>query len=108
MQRYKNSFPDIEDYKLENLGVKAKDVDTILKSTGDPLYMFMAASKAISGEGLLSPTQYKGLMQMLNRAIEGTGFNIPTGSVWSLREAMETDLNSFGANLTKQNSKMLR
>jgi hypothetical protein len=42
-------------------------------------------------------------MQMLNRAIEGTGFNIPTGSVWALREAMETDLNSFGANLTKQN-----
>ena len=103
LQRYKQSFPDFDDYKLENMGVKARDVDTILKSTGDPLYMFMAASKAISGEGLITPTQYKGLMQMLNRAIEGTGFNIPTGSVWSLREAMETDLNSFGANLTKQN-----
>ena len=103
LQRYKQSFPDIEDYKLENLGVKARDVDTILKSTGDPLYMFMAASKAISGEGLVTPQQYKGLMQMLNRAIEGTNFNIPNQSVWALREAMETDLNSFGANLTKQN-----
>ena len=62
----------------------------------------MVAAKSISDEGLVTPQQYKGLMQMLNRAIEGTGFNVPTGSVWALREAMETDLNSFGAKLNKK------
>ena len=103
LARYKASFPDIDAYRVADQGVNIKDIDTLLKAQGDPLNLFMVAAKSISDEGLVTPQQYKGLMQMLNRAIEGTGFNIPTGSVWSLREAMETDLNSFGANLTKNN-----
>ena len=103
LTRYKASFPDIDAYRVADQGVNIKDIDTLLKAQGDPLNLFMVAAKSISDEGLVTPQQYKGLMQMLNRAIEGTGFNIPASSVWSLREAMETDLNSFGANLTKNN-----
>ena len=103
LERYKASFPDIDAYRVADQGVNIKDIDTLLKAQGDPLNLFMVAAKSISDEGLVTPQQYKGLMQMLNRAIEGSTFNIPTGSVWALREAMETDLNSFGANLTKNN-----
>jgi len=101
LERYKSSFPSIDAYEVARLGSTKADIDILLKNEGDPLNLFMKAAKAIDGEGLITPTQYKGLIQMLNRAIEGTNFNIPTGSVWALREAMENDLNSFGANLTK-------
>ena len=40
---------------------------------------------------------------MLNRAIEGTDFKLPEGSVWQLREYMEQDLAEFGEKLTKDN-----
>ena len=61
--------------------------------------------KAIAsiGNNLITPKEYGGVMRMLNRAIEGTDFKLPTGSVWQLREFMEQDFNSFGVNLTKDN-----
>ena len=62
----------------------------------------MKAMAAI-GSNKITPKEYSGLMRMLNRAIEGTHINLPTGSVWSLREALETDLNAFGGKLTKDN-----
>ena len=40
-------------------------------------------------------------MRMLNRAIEGHNIHYLLDSVWSLREALETDFNSFGGKLTK-------
>ena len=55
------------------------------------------------GDNAITPKEYSGLMRMLNRAIEGTQYTLPTGSVWSLREALETDLNAFGGRLTKDN-----
>ena len=50
--------------------------------------------KAIAsiGNNLITPKEYGGVMRMLNRAIEGTDFKLPTGSVWQLREFMEQDL----------------
>jgi hypothetical protein len=101
LERYKASFPDLDEYALAQQGAKKMEVEQLLKAEGDPLNLFMKAIRAIDQEALITPKQYKGLMQMLNRAIEGTAFNIPTGSVWALREALENDFNSFGANLTK-------
>tara|TARA_R100001480_G_scaffold111926_1_gene112942 strand:- start:1711 stop:4755 length:3045 start_codon:yes stop_codon:yes gene_type:complete len=95
-------FPEIDAYKLDNLGANVKDVDKYLKDAGDPLNLFMKAMTAI-GSNKITPKEYSGVMRMLNRAIEGTQYNLPTGSVWALREALETDLNSFGAKLTKDN-----
>ena len=59
----------------------------ILKDAGDPLNLFMKATAAI-GSSKITPKEYSGLMRMLNRAIEGTQYTLPTGSVWSLREAL--------------------
>ena len=95
-------FPDIPGYApgLGDLDVKA--IDKYLKDAGDPLNLFMKATAAI-GSNKITPKEYSGLMRMLNRAIEGTQYTLPTGSVWSLREALETDLNAFGGKLTKDN-----
>ena len=95
-------FPDIPGYApgLGDLDVKA--IDKYLKDAGDPLNLFMKAVAAI-GPNKITPKEYSGLMRMLNRAIEGTQYTLPTGSVWSLREALETDLNAFGGKLTKDN-----
>tara|TARA_R100000664_G_scaffold2797_2_gene6695 strand:- start:1724 stop:4771 length:3048 start_codon:yes stop_codon:yes gene_type:complete len=95
-------FPDIPSYApgLGDLDIKA--IDKYLKDAGDPLNLFMKATAAI-GTNKITPKEYSGLMRMLNRAIEGTQYTLPTGSVWSLREALETDLNAFGGKLTKDN-----
>tara|TARA_R100000808_G_scaffold23282_1_gene51499 strand:- start:2304 stop:5351 length:3048 start_codon:yes stop_codon:yes gene_type:complete len=95
-------FPDIPSYApgLGDLDIKA--IDKYLKDAGDPLNLFMKATAAI-GTNKITPKEYSGLMRMLNRAIEGTQYSLPTGSVWSLREALETDLNAFGGKLTKDN-----
>ena len=95
-------FPDIPGYApgIGDLDVKA--IDKYLKDAGDPLNLFMKATAAI-GSNKITPKEYSGLMRMLNRAIENTQYTLPTGSVWSLREALETDLNAFGGKLTKDN-----
>ena len=50
----------------------------------------------------ITPKQYSGVMKMLNRAIEGYPIKFrPKGMVWSLREALEKDLNAFGGKLIK-------
>jgi hypothetical protein len=95
-------FPDIPAFK-EGIGdIDVKSIDKYLKDAGDPLNLYMKAVAAI-GDSKITPKEYSGLMRMLNRAIEGTQYQLPTGSVWSLREALETDLNAFGGKLTKDN-----
>ena len=95
-------FPDIPGYApgIGDLDIKA--IDKYLKDAGDPLNLFMKAVAAI-GTNKLTPKEYSGLTRMLNRAIEGTQYNLPVGSVWSLKEAMETDFAAFGGKLTKDN-----
>ena len=95
-------FPDIPAFK-EGIGdIDVKSIDKYLKDAGDPLNLYMKAVAAI-GDSKITPKEYSGLMRMLNRAIEGTQYQLPTGSVWSLREALETDFNAFGGKLTKDN-----
>jgi len=95
-------FPDIPGYApgVGDLDVKA--IDKYLKGAGDPLNLFIKSMAAI-GDNLVTPKEYSGVMQMLNRAIEGTQLNLPTGIVWSMREALEKDFNAFGGKLTKDN-----
>ena len=98
----RSMFPDVPAFK-EGIGdIDVKAIDKYLKDAGDPLNLFMKAVASI-GSNKITPKEYSGVMRMLNRAIEGTQYNLPTGSVWGLREALETDLNSFGAKLTKDN-----
>jgi len=42
------------------------------------------------------------MMETLNRAIGETNYDNIRPTLWSIREALENDLNSFGGNLTKE------
>jgi len=97
----KQMFPDVPTY-AQGVDIDVKSIDKYLKDAGDPLNLFANSIYAI-GSNKITPKEYGGVMKMLNRAIEGTNLKLPTGMVWSLREALETDLNSFGAKLTKDN-----
>jgi len=98
----KAMFPEIPSYGpgVGDLDVKA--VEKYLTDTGDPLNLFVK-TMALIGNNKITPKEYGGVMRMLNRAIEGSNLNLPTGVVWSMREALEKDLNAFGSNLTKNN-----
>jgi hypothetical protein len=95
-------FPDIPGYAPGIGDLDIKNIDKFLKNAGDPLNLFIKSMAAI-GDNLVTPKEYSGIMQMLNRAIEGTQLNLPTGIVWSMREALEKDFNAFGGKLTKDN-----
>ena len=103
LQQNAELFPSINRWNTGGLGDRpVMEINKILKMDGDPLNLFMHAVDGI-GDEMITPKQYKGLMVMMNRAIEGTGYQNIRASIWGLREAMETDLNSFGSLLTKDN-----
>ena len=53
------------------------------------------------GTNMITPKQYKGVIQMLNNAIQGTDYRTLGRQMFMIREALENDFNAFGANLTK-------
>jgi hypothetical protein len=71
-----------------------------LQGTGDPLALFFRHMNQI--EDFVTPKQYKGMMEELNRAIGQTGYENIRPTLWSIREALENDLNSFGSAITKE------
>ena len=98
LDQNKQMFPNMDRYISD--GVNPQKINEILKMSGDPLNLFMQAVKMM-GDEMITPKQYGGLMKMMNRAIEGKQYQNIRASVFGLREAMENDLNSFGAKLTK-------
>ena len=95
----KGNFPEFDIYTTRG-NLPIKDIDKVLTSSGDPLNLFMQATAAIK-DGMITPKQYKGLITMLNRAIEGSGYKTLKAEVWAMREAMENDFNAFGGMLNK-------
>jgi hypothetical protein len=93
-------FPGIRGYAQDKLGdVPLKDLQK-LQGTGDPLALFFRYMNAV--DDFVTPKQYKGMITTLNRAIQQTGYENIRPTLWSIREALENDLNSFGANITKE------
>ena len=87
-------FPDT------GISMMAKNIDETLKQTGDPINLFYEAMDAV-GTNMITPKQYKGVIQMLNNAIQGTDYKTLGRQMFMIREALENDFNAFGANLTK-------
>tara|TARA_R100001480_G_scaffold80049_1_gene89414 strand:+ start:8 stop:2536 length:2529 start_codon:yes stop_codon:yes gene_type:complete len=93
-------FPGIRGYAQDKLGdVPLKDLQK-LQGTGDPLALFFRYMNAV--DDFVTPKEYKGMITTLNRAIEGTTYQNIRPTLWSIREALENDLNSFGGNITKE------
>jgi len=110
VENYRQMFPDIQSAldtqrrlgrSIGDLDIKA--IEKHLTDAGDPLNLFIKSIVAVGENGKITPKEYGGIMKMLNRAIEGSNLQIPNKTVWALREALEVDLNSFGAKLTKDN-----
>ena len=77
-------FPDTQ------RSMMAKNIDETLKQTGDPINLFYDAMDAI-GTNMITPKQYKGVIQMLNNAIQGTDYKTLGRQMFMIREALEND-----------------
>ena len=97
-QELKSSFGDL--FPSTERAFTSKNIDEVLKKSGDPINLFYDAMDAI-GTNMITPKQYKGVIQMLNNAIQNTDYKTLGTQLKIIREALENDLNAFGANLTK-------
>ena len=93
-------YPGLRGYAEDTMGnIDMKALEK-LQGTGDPLALFFRYMNKI--DDFVTPKQYKGMMETLNRAIGETSYDNIRPTLWSIREALENDLNSFGANITKE------
>jgi hypothetical protein len=94
-----NQFPEFRQY-LDAPGepLRQIDIDKFLTGQGDSINMFMKAMLQIE-DGLISPKQFKGVMRMLNNAIEGSRYATLKDNMFIMREAMETDFAKFGEDI---------
>lgn len=69
-----------------------------LTTRGDPIFQFYRFINSIP-EGNLTLQQYKGMKEMLNRAMETTNLNTGNIAVKQIWEASENDLAMMGQNL---------
>jgi len=100
LEQNKNLFPEFSRF-VDGFGdLDTKTLEKVLTKSGDPINTFMKAMLAI-GDARITPSQYKGVMTMLGRAIEGSEYQTLKNQMFIMREAMETDFNTFGGNLTK-------
>jgi hypothetical protein len=91
-------FPEFEQY-IQGFGdLKTLDIEKILTMQGDPINLFMKSMIAIK-DGLITPKQFKGVMTMLNNAIEGSRYSTLKNNMFIMREALETDFAKFGEDL---------
>ena len=93
-------YPGLRGYAEDAMGnIDMKALEK-LQGTGDPLALFFRYMNKI--DDFVTPKQYKGMMETLNRAIGETNYDNIRPTLWSIREALENDLNSFGGNITKE------
>jgi len=93
-------YPGLRSYAQDAGGTIDLKALEKLQGTGDPLALFFRHMNQI--EDFVTPKQYKGMMEELNRAISTTTYDNIRPTLWSIREALENDLNSFGSNITKE------
>jgi phosphotransferase system IIB component len=93
-------YPGIRAYASDKLGdINLKELEK-LRGTGDPLATFFRYANQL--EDTITPLQYKGLMETMNNAISSTTYQNIRPTLWSIREALENDLNAFGGAITKE------
>ena len=93
-------FPEFREYLegFSNLSFRQEDVQKLLTMQGDPINLFMKSMLAIRG-GMITPKQFKGVMTMLNNAIEGSRYSTLKNNMFIMREALETDFAKFGEDI---------
>ena len=92
-------YPGIKSYGRSDMPMDLKALEK-LQGIGDPLSLFFRHMELI--DDFVTPKQYKGMMEELNRAISTTTYDNIRPTLWSIREALENDLNAFGGAITKE------
>ena len=92
-------YPGIKGYGRSDMPMDMKALEK-LQGIGDPLSLFFRHMDLI--DDFVTPKQYKGMMEELNRAISTTTYDNIRPQLWSIREALENDLNAFGGAITKE------
>ena len=92
-------YPGLKVYGRSDMPMDLKGLEK-LQGTGDPLSLFFRHMELI--DDFVTPKQYKGMMEELNRAISTTTYENIRPTLWSIREALENDLNAFGGAITKE------
>ncbi len=98
LQENVEQFPEFEQFISGFGDLRAFDIEKLLTMQGDPINLFMKAMIGIRG-GMITPKQFKGVMTMLNNAIEGSRYSTLKDNMFIMREAMETDFAKFGEDI---------
>jgi hypothetical protein len=95
------SFPGVKEYAEDKFGrIDMKELQK-LAGVSDPLALFYRMTNQLGD--FITPKEYKGLIGQLNAAIEKTAYQNIRPQLWTIREALENDLNAFGGKITKEN-----
>jgi hypothetical protein len=95
------SFPGFKEYAEDKFGrIDMKELQK-LAGVSDPLALFYRMTNQLGD--FITPKEYKGLIGQLNAAIEKTTYQNIRPQLWTIREALENDLNAFGGKITKEN-----
>jgi len=97
IKNYKDTYIDL----TGAYNVDFKNIAKVLQNQGDSMYLYYNYLDAIGD--VVSPSEYLGLRQMLNKALQQTDFQTIQRSTYGLINALEDDWMTFGANITKGN-----
>jgi len=100
LEENQSQFPEFSEYLEGMYGVAAKpmDIEKLLTMQADPINLFMKSMIQIR-DGFITPKQFKGVMTMLNNAIQGSRYQTLKDNMFIMREAMETDFAKFGEDI---------
>ena len=94
---YKNTFVDLSgDYSVD-----FKNIAKTLQNQGDSMYLYYQYLAGLGNK--ISPSEYLGARQMLNKAMQQTDFQTAQRGTYSLINALEDDWMTFGSKITKGN-----
>ena len=93
-------FPEFNEYLSGFGAARIQDIDKLLTMQGDPINLFMKSMLQIGEDTMITPKQYKGVMTMLNNAIQGSRYATLKDNMFIMREAMETDFAKFGEDIS--------
>ena len=97
IQNYKNTYIDL----CGSYDVDFKNIAKTLQNQGDSMYLYYQYLQGIGD--VVSPSEYLGLRQMLNKAIQQTDFQTFQAGQYKLINALEDDFMTFGSKIDKGN-----
>jgi hypothetical protein len=100
LKDYAGQFPELKGYRYDS-DLNFKEVAKVLQGKGDSMYMYYQYLNDIGD--IVSPREYVGLRQMLNKALQQTDFQTFQRGAFKIINALEDDWMTFGGKINKGN-----